>query len=72
MPLVLGQQGPALRTKNYNVGDSLIKFDDQWTGLAAQWTPNADTTVRSRLYDIDSKRHWRNAEYYDYVPAGWR
>ncbi|MHA7682839.1 TonB-dependent receptor [Cupriavidus sp. PET2-C1] len=68
-PLVNGQQDAALQSKNYNVGDSLLKFDDQWTELAAQWTPNADATVRSRLYYIDSKRHWRNAEYYNYVPA---
>ena len=69
VPLVNGQQDPALRQKNYNVSDALIKYDDQWTELAAQWTPNADVTVRSRLYYVDSKRHWRDAEYYNYVPA---
>lgn len=69
VPLVNGQQDPALRTRNYNVGDSLIKYDDQWSELSAQWTPNSNLTVRSRLYYIDSKRHWRDAEYYDYLPA---
>lgn len=69
VPLVNGQQDPSLRTKNYNVSDSLIKYDDQWTELSAQWTPSSNLTVRSRLYYIDSKRHWRNAEYYDYLPA---
>lgn len=67
-PLINGQQPPALREKNYNVGDSTIQYRDHWTELAAQWTPRADTTVRSRLYRIDSKRYWRNAESYAYNP----
>ncbi|RZT41772.1 TonB-dependent receptor [Cupriavidus agavae] len=69
VPLVNGQQDDSLRRKNYNVADSQIKYDDQWTELAAKWTPSASLTVQSRLYYIDSKRHWRNAEYYNYLPA---
>ena len=69
VPLVNGQQDDSLRRKNYNVADSQIKFDDQWTELAAKWTPSGNLTVQSRLYYIDSKRHWRNAEYYNYLPA---
>lgn len=68
-PLVNGQQLEALRKKNYNVSDSKIQYDDRWTELSAEWTPNADTTVRSKLYYIDSKRHWRNAESYVYNPG---
>lgn len=68
-PLINGQQLEALRKKNYNVSDSKIQYDDRWTELSAEWTPNADTTVRSKLYYIDSKRHWRNAESYVYNPA---
>lgn len=68
-PLVNGRQLEALRSKNYNVSDSTIKFDDRWTELSAEWTPNVDTTVRSKLYYIDSKRHWRNVESYVYNPA---
>lgn len=69
MPLRDGEQYDAWRDKNYNVDNSDISFHDQWTQLAAEWTPNADVTVRSRLYQIDSRRHWRNAENYDYLPA---
>src|SRR5690606_12571929 len=68
-PLVDGRQLASLRDKNYNVEDSRIDFTDRRTELAAQWTPNADVTVRSKLYQIDSHRYWRNAEYYDYIPA---
>ncbi|MDR6524378.1 iron complex outermembrane receptor protein [Variovorax paradoxus] len=67
-PLVNGQQLPALRKKNYNVADSTIEYQDRWTELSAQWTPNADVTLRSRLYHVASKRDWRNAESYVYNP----
>ncbi|SFQ14957.1 iron complex outermembrane recepter protein [Variovorax sp. OK605] len=67
-PLVDGRQLPALREKNYNVGDSAIRYDDRWSELAAQWTPGADMSVRSRLYRIESTRYWRNAEAYAYSP----
>lgn len=65
-PLINGVQLEALREKNYNVSDSKIQYDDRWTELSAEWTPNVDMTVRSKLYYIDSKRQWRNAEAYNY------
>lgn len=65
-PLVEGGQQEALREKNYNVSDSEIRYRDQWTDLSALWTPNAATTVRARLYHIDSRRDYRNAERYIY------
>lgn len=68
-PLVEGAQLDALRQKNYNVGDASMRFRDQWTQLDAVWTPNAHTTVRSRLYHVASQRDWRNAERYVYNPA---
>jgi iron complex outermembrane recepter protein len=65
-PLINGQQVYELRTKNYNVADSQIEFKDRWTELAADWTPNSQTAVRSKLYQIKSERYWRNAEGYTY------
>ncbi|WP_229515649.1 TonB-dependent siderophore receptor, partial [Massilia sp. CFBP 13647] len=68
-PLVEGRQLEALREKNYNVQDSTIDYKDTWVDLLANWKPNANTTVRSRLYHVNSDRHWRNAEAYLYNPA---
>lgn len=65
-PLINGRQDPALRERNYSVYDADINYRDHWTELSMEWTPNADTTVRSKIYQIDSKRYWRNAEYYTY------
>jgi iron complex outermembrane receptor protein len=68
-PLVNGEAPDALRKNNYNVRDSFMRFRDQWTQLDATWTPTDDTTIRTRLYNVDSKRDWRNAEAYVYNPA---
>ncbi len=68
-PLVDGRQVDALREKNYNVSDGLIRYRDQWTELDALWTPTAAATVRTKLYHIRSKRDWHNAESYVYDPA---
>jgi len=68
-PLVDGRQLDALREKNYNVGDSRIDYRDTWVDLLANWRPNAGTTLRTRFYHVDSRRHWRNAEAYLYNPA---
>nr|WP_260986424.1 TonB-dependent receptor [Bordetella genomosp. 13] len=68
-PLVDGRQLESLRDKNYNVRDSFMRFRDQWTQLDATWTPNDATTLRTRLYHVDSQRDWRNAESYVYDSA---
>lgn len=68
-PLVNGQQLDALRDKNYNVSDSVIRFRDRWSQLDAVWTPNDAVEWRTRLYQLDSQRDWRNAEAYVYNPA---
>lgn len=66
MPSINGEHPEALRGRNYNVEDSQIEYDDKWTELAAQWTPNSNTLVRSKLYHINSYRYWRNAEAFTY------
>ncbi|CAM3891410.1 TonB-dependent receptor [Bordetella tumulicola] len=67
-PLIDGEQNEAIRKKNYNVSDSFMRFRDQWTQLDTVWTPNDATTLRARLYHVQSDRDWRNAERYVYNP----
>ncbi|WP_419195617.1 TonB-dependent receptor [Bordetella petrii] len=68
-PLIDGEQLDAVRKQNYNVSDSFMRFRDQWTQLDTVWTPNDATTVRARLYHVQSDRDWRNAERYVYNPG---
>jgi len=68
-PLIDGKPDPALAEKNYNVADSVMKYDDRWIDVLVNWSPNDKVGVRSRFYDIDSDRHWRDVEAYRYNPA---
>lgn len=68
-PMINGEQDDAVRKQNYNVADSFMRFRDQWTQLDTVWTPNDATTVRTRLYHVQSDRDWRNAERYVYNPT---
>ncbi|KAG0922113.1 hypothetical protein G6F32_014809 [Rhizopus arrhizus] len=67
-PLIDGRQLDALRHRNFNVEDSQIRFRDRWTQLDALWTPTANVEWRTRVYQINSQRDWRNAEAYVYNP----
>ena len=68
-PLINGSPSDKIRDRNYNVGDSHFEYRDHWTELSMEWMPNADTTVRSKLYQIDSNRYWRSVDAYNYIPA---
>ncbi|WP_436318177.1 TonB-dependent receptor [Variovorax boronicumulans] len=69
VPLINGRVSSLNREQNYNLDDAEIKYRDRWTRLDAQWTPTDAVTVRSQLYRLDSKRHWRNSETYSYNAA---
>lgn len=69
VPLIDGEFREDLRKQNYNVADGIIDYRDNWTELAVQWRPDPRHTLSSTFYNIDSRRHYRNAEYADYNPA---
>ena len=68
-PLIGGRIDPRTRFNNYNVNDSRIVFEDNWTQLKTEWTPTADITIRNTAYRLKSDRHWRNVETYTFVPS---
>ncbi len=65
-PLINGRLDESLRNENYNVNDHRIEFKDSWNQIKADWTPNDTVAVRNTLYQIHSKREWRNLEVYDW------
>jgi iron complex outermembrane recepter protein len=69
IPLVNGSFDRSLVKKNYNVSDSLISYRDSWATLAATWQPSDNLSVTSTLYRMKSNRHWKDAEYYSYIPS---
>lgn len=66
VPLIDGRLDPRTQRQNYNVGDAVLKYRDDWTRLDAEWTPYEGVTVRNQFYRLDSRRHWRNSESYSH------
>ena len=58
-----------LRFTNFNVRRQRAHFRDNWTQLKTEWAPSDWFSVRNVAYRLTSKRHWRNAEWYDYNDA---
>lgn len=63
-PLINGRLDESLRFKNYNVGDSSIRYRDSWNQLKTEWQVSDSITVHNTLYYLNSQRHWRNVEGY--------
>jgi len=69
VPLIDGQFSPRTYDKNYNVADGVIQYRDQQTSAALHWQPVDGVSVSSTLYHIRSRRQWRNAESYSWLPG---
>jgi iron complex outermembrane receptor protein len=67
-PLVNGQLVEALRFKNYNVGDSNIRYQDSWNQVKTEWQVTDGISVHNTLYYLNSQRHWRDLENYAFNP----
>lgn len=68
-PLVEGRLDERLRRQNYNVGDALNRFRDNFTQIRAEWAPTESFTLRNTTYRVSSDRQWRNAETYRHRSA---
>jgi iron complex outermembrane receptor protein len=67
-PLVNGALASSTYGKNYNVADGYIRYQDQLTTLGLHWKPRDGVTIDSTVYHINSRRHWRNVETYEWLP----
>ncbi|WP_142846598.1 TonB-dependent siderophore receptor [Telmatospirillum sp. J64-1] len=65
-PLINGALDKGLRRKNYNVEDSRIVYRDHWTQVKGEWAVTEALTLRNTTYLLNSDRHWRNAESYQW------
>lgn len=69
-PLFQGQTDPRVRRINYNVDDSLVKFDDKVTRLSVEYQPSDSLRLRNETYYLTTDRHYRNIEAYAFNAAG--
>ncbi|MCV9918646.1 TonB-dependent receptor [Pseudomonas sp. BT-42-2] len=68
-PLIDGHYRDSLRKKNYNVRNDVLRYHDEWTRLNTDWTLSDSVNASNQLYYIKSRRHWRNAENYNWDAA---
>ncbi|SDP23961.1 TonB-dependent siderophore receptor [Afipia sp. GAS231] len=68
-PVINGGIIESLRFKNYNVGDSNIRYQDSWNQLRTEWQVTDSITIHNALYYLNSQRHWRDVESYAWNPA---
>jgi len=51
---------------NLNVTDSVNRYEDESLRLKADWNISDATNLSAEVYQMNSDRWWRNAEYYQY------
>ncbi|MFH0300424.1 TonB-dependent receptor plug domain-containing protein [Bradyrhizobium sp. 31Argb] len=61
-PLINGAIDDALRFKNYNVLDSAIRYQDNWSQFKTEWDAADGVKVQNTLYYLTSRRHWRDVD----------
>lgn len=68
-PLINGRLDEALRFRNYNVGDSNIRYRDSWNQLKTEWDVTDAISIHNVLYYLNSQRHWKDVESYAWNPG---
>jgi iron complex outermembrane receptor protein len=68
-PLINGRLDEALRFRNYNVGDSNIRYRDSWNQLKTEWDVTDAISIHNALYYLNSQRHWKDVESYAWNPG---
>jgi len=71
-PLLDGALDSRLRRTNFNVDDSVVKYDDRMWRAKAEYQLGDGIRLRNELYHLASARHWRNTEAYSFNRAGTR
>lgn len=66
-PLIDGHLRDSLRKKNYNIQNDVQRYHDEWTRFNTDWAISDSVTASNQLYYIKSRRHWRNAEDYQWI-----
>ena len=69
-PLKNGQLDKRVRRTNYNVADSVVKYDDRMWRLKVDYQAAPGLRLRNETYHLSTDRHWRNAESYAFNAAG--
>lgn len=71
-PLRDGVLDPRLRRTNFNVEDSVVRYDDRMWRARVQYQAGDGVRLRNETYHLTTGRHWRNAEAATFDATGTR
>ncbi len=63
-PLLDGKLDERLIDTSFNVGDAIVKYEDNMWRAQVEYRLSDDIQLRNETYYLTSKRHWRNSEDY--------
>lgn len=69
-PLRNGVLDDRLRRTNFNVADSVVRYDDRIVRAKIAYQAAPGVRLRNETYHLTTDRHWRNAEAYTFNAAG--
>ena len=69
-PLRNGVLDQRLRRTNFNVSDSVVKYNDRVWRAKVDYQVAAGLRLRNETYHLTTARHWRNAEDYSFSAPG--
>ncbi|RYX96636.1 MAG: TonB-dependent receptor [Comamonadaceae bacterium] len=68
-PVLNGAPVAGTLTKNYNIADSDLFFEDKWLTLETEWKPSASLAVHNTLYRMEHNRRYRDVTVFTFQPA---
>lgn len=68
VPVVNGEFVEQLLDKNFNVGDSELRYEDTAARLKADWTISDSLSLQVEAYHLETERYWKNSEFYSFDP----
>lgn len=69
VPIINNNFVDSLLESNFNVADSIIRYEDSSIRLKADWSVNDRTNLATEIYRLSTDRYWSNSEFYSYDPT---
>lgn len=68
-PVLNGAPVPGTLTKNYNIADADLYFQDKWLTLDTDWKVADDITLHNTLYRMEHNRRYRDVTIFTFQPT---
>lgn len=68
-PVLNGAPVPGTLTRNYNIADADLYFQDKWLTLDTEWKATDRITVHNTIYRLEHNRRYRDVTVFTYQPA---